>query len=79
METWDERYDRTRHARLADRDQGVAVIREKLERLGPELDAVEPDAARRRLALILQAAAIEVGPEALAVVAADYVIRDRGR
>ena len=78
-ETWDDWYDRTKYARRADLDQAVAAIREKVERLGPELDQEEPEKALKRLALVLRAAVPEYGSDALAVVLADYVMRDRRR
>ncbi|MEV0005973.1 hypothetical protein AB0H28_27310 [Micromonospora sp. NPDC050980] len=78
-ETWGERIDRQMPAERAKRDQGVAALREKIERLGPELDQAGPEAARRRLELIFRGAIPEHGADALAVVAADYVMRDRSR
>jgi hypothetical protein len=77
-ETWAEYFTRTGPARVADRDQAVAVLREKISRLLPKLDE-DPDQARRRLSLVFRAAVPEVGADALAVVLADYVIRDRDR
>ncbi len=77
-ESWDDFYDRTRYARVAGRDQGVAVVREKIARLLPELDD-DPERAKRRLRLVFKAAVSEVGVDALAEVLADYVIRDRDR
>lgn len=78
-ETWGERIDQQLPAERAKRDQDVAALREKIERLGPELDQASPEKARRRLELVLRAALAEHGADALAEVAADYVMRDRSR
>ena len=77
-ETFGEFLDKNMHAHRADRDQRVAVLREKIARIVPELDP-DPVKARKRLSLVFQAAAPEVGPDALAEVLADYVMRERER
>jgi hypothetical protein len=75
-ESWDDWYERTRSSRRADQDQGVAMIRDKIRRLLPDLDA-DPAEARRRMTLVFRAAAPESGVEAICEVLADYVVRER--
>lgn len=75
-ESWDSWYERTKVGRRAGQDQGVAMIREKIDRLLPDL-AADPTKARVRLTLILRAAMVEAGGEAVCEVLADYVIRLR--
>lgn len=70
-------FDLTQHARMAGVDQAVAAIREKIHRLGPELDRDSPDVSRKRLALVFQAMPPEVDRAAFATLLADYVIRVR--
>lgn len=77
-ESWEDWYQRTKPARLAGQDQGVAEIRDKLRRILPELDA-DPDKARQRMTLVLRAAVPTAGVEAMCEVLADYVVRERDR
>ena len=69
-------YDRTVYPRRAERDQGVAEIRDKIRRIVPKLGD-DPDEARKHLAIVLRAAVPTAGVEAVCEVLADYVLRVR--
>ncbi|GAA0493707.1 hypothetical protein Ade02nite_21260 [Paractinoplanes deccanensis] len=75
-ESWEDWYQRTKSARGASRDQGVAEIRDKIRRIVPELDA-DPAKARLRMAHVLRAAVPTAGVDAVCEVLADYVVRER--